>query len=446
MWTKRLLITILLLGLTGCSQPNSILNQNFGSTILSNNGITVNNTDENNNETLIIKTDKDTYSGFGSADVIYSITNNGDKDENVKIQFLFSDNNKSVSESFVLNGTKIETRTEENIAWEDKEIISYATSTITTATTTKGKLYEIRNIIKEKKVLSSKNIEEQVPNWDNLSLSEFVAVSSLKRKNVNNYVADKEIRVLIKSGETKYFKNKITFPPSKPNEKFFIEAFGDKGGYGHLDPTIIFSDTFDRSNSATVGNGWTAAGTSGIFSIESNKLKINSTGVTDLAWIYQAPAGYKNNDITITFTLTATTINTANYVVATTRHTSSSNTSGFGILLKARTGGALSGTIDNDNYGSNVAGPSWVNGHTYYVELMYSSSDAFEFRIWESSRPTDPTISEAAQTPAATGSNYQLGYDNGNGGSASYYIDDYVVTDNSVTATPPSQEDIILFE
>jgi len=71
-------------------------------------------TDDNKNETLIIKTDKKTYDGLSQSDVYFSVTNTKRQKQDVELQFLFSEQqNGDIKNLQLWDGEK----------WQPKELI-----------------------------------------------------------------------------------------------------------------------------------------------------------------------------------------------------------------------------------------------------------------------------------------------------------------------------------
>ena len=63
-------------------------------------------TDDNTGETLIIQTDKKTYTGFNQAQVYFSITNISRQDQDMDIVFWFEDEGRKVTQIERLNTDK----------------------------------------------------------------------------------------------------------------------------------------------------------------------------------------------------------------------------------------------------------------------------------------------------------------------------------------------------
>ncbi len=133
-------------------------------------------TDENENEDLIIASDKKTYFGVNKSDIYFSIENKSSQDQNIALRFLFSDKN-----------AKLESV--ERIAEDGEQEIPKA---------------NVKNFVSKK----------QIP---------------------NSFVSSDFFGEPIKSGETLHYHAVIKYQPNSKGE-FYIEAFGDSGAYGLLDP------------------------------------------------------------------------------------------------------------------------------------------------------------------------------------------------------------------
>ena len=168
-------------------------------------------TDENVGEELIIKSDEENFSGFlgGIAGITayVSVTNASAQNQNVSLAFSFED------DRFLVEDIKRFLRNED-VVLPGHTIPATATSS------------EI--------VMLDTTIE--VPIWVNLPFSNFQAKTHV-RKDIKQHITDKEVFIQIKSGETIRLKVIIRIPPGiyeSNKSQFFIEAFGDKGSYGHI--------------------------------------------------------------------------------------------------------------------------------------------------------------------------------------------------------------------
>lgn len=191
-------------------------------------------TDDNTDEDLFIYTTKSDYFNlFGSITVDYAILNNSGQNQNVKTVFFLNDGTgtkKYVSSIGEYNG--------EEIVYSEK--IIPAQTYIATSTGQEVTIPE-----------STEIIEEQVTKWKETPLVESVISALSNRKDTKGMTESKSNSVLIKDGETKFFKAKIQYTNFTDREEFFIEAFGDQGGYGHLDPWI-YEQKFNTLNTAAL--------------------------------------------------------------------------------------------------------------------------------------------------------------------------------------------------
>src|SRR3989338_9014303 len=146
-------------------------------------------TDENNGESIIIKSNKKVYVGSDRSDVYFSVTNTGDKSEKVAILKYFPKEYGDLSYVDVWNEEK----------WQEMSI---------TRGDIKGNMTKLGKAFEKKK---------PVP---------------------DSFDVKAGIQFEISAGHTAYFKAEITYPFDKKGE-FWFEAFGDQGGYGLLDPVFV---------------------------------------------------------------------------------------------------------------------------------------------------------------------------------------------------------------
>ncbi len=199
--------------------------------------ITFVHTDENKDETLIIYSNSKDYYGFGSIKAYFALTNISGVGQNVKLTMPTPDGQKV---------NRIE-RYSHNVVTEHPEIRIPAT-TVNGSTT-------------EEKITPA--YTEVRTQWLPMGRKQFKQPSNVSRKPTANAAADMETNtVFIDAGETMYFVGSVAF--SKEGE-FFIEAIGDQGAYGHLDPGAFgASDDFDSYsagdlNGGNGGSGWSGA-------------------------------------------------------------------------------------------------------------------------------------------------------------------------------------------
>ena len=153
-------------------------------------------TDNNDNENLIIKTDRQYYDAGEQTEMFFSVTNESGKDQQTDIVFWFDDTDKKVEKV-----EKIE---------DSGNISEVGLRKIAGSPTS----YNVQN-----------------------------------RKDVKGYTAGSQFEDAIVAGQTSYYRAIVKFPKGS-NGEFFIEAFGftplEAGrpqtadrplmGYGHLDP------------------------------------------------------------------------------------------------------------------------------------------------------------------------------------------------------------------
>lgn len=164
-------------------------------------------TDDNTGEDLIIRTNQERYFNIaGGFTVHYSILNNSNQGQEVKVAFSLSDDTAT---------KKIVRNIRQYIGESVKYVDVYSSSTNTTTTE------EIKNAIWEEK------------EWKDFNV---VNPNSFIRKELKKTHANKSNTFYLDAGEIRIFKAEIKYLPEQLEEEFFIEAFGNKGSYGHLDP------------------------------------------------------------------------------------------------------------------------------------------------------------------------------------------------------------------
>ena len=164
------------------------------SLVLDERTIQFSHTDENKDETLIIKTDSEIYEGEDSADIYVSITNTTKKPEKSVVLFYFPKTPEGES------GPQLETLEQRNR--NDWELLTLFKS--------------------------------------NIKINEELLKNALKKREL---IPDgQEIKggsqIEIPAGQTAYLKLKISFPVGSTGE-FWVEAIGQNGGYGLLDPMFV---------------------------------------------------------------------------------------------------------------------------------------------------------------------------------------------------------------
>lgn len=169
------------------------------------------NTDDNDQESLIIKSDQGHYTGDSGSDVYFSITNTSKKDESAILLFYFPG-------QFIPNqddppGTQPATIT----SLEEHERDSW-----------------------QKLEFFAKNIKIN---------DDLLGKAITKRKPIpEDFEIKAGTQIEVRAGQTVYFKSRISFRSTDSGE-FWIEALGKNGGYGLLDPT--YSGTHFGSQTST---------------------------------------------------------------------------------------------------------------------------------------------------------------------------------------------------
>jgi hypothetical protein len=154
----------------------------------------IRNTDENADETVIIKSDSGSYSGHTSAEVYFTAQNVGYPDENFVMQFYFPKNLRSgISQLEVLTGDT----------------------------------------------------------WRPLSVSAGGGNNLVSKKPIpQEFEAKNHTSTQLPGSQLVHFRAQIFFPENSSGE-FWIEAIGNKGGYGLLDP--LFSSIVVRGGGSGGG-------------------------------------------------------------------------------------------------------------------------------------------------------------------------------------------------
>jgi len=245
-------------------------------------------TDDNTNENLIIKTDKQTYIGLARGEVYFSVTNIGNDSELVNFQVYFPNDMGNVSqmtkwtsnipyevdvpEYGVMSYFCEEGWIEETVGLDNPKCILFDEQDICLKYDymdgqnsegfgyqcfSSGDIKDCNNLSEDgqnciiNKVQISLNKEIKYKNdWKNINLSnnplsiergfwDKLLGNEIIRKDIPNNLRIKESTLgkgsIIKSNQTQYFKMNIEFLPNTSGE-FYIEAIGDKNGYGLLDP------------------------------------------------------------------------------------------------------------------------------------------------------------------------------------------------------------------
>lgn len=249
--------------------------------------INFNFTDDNTNENLIIKTDKKTYVGLARSEVYFSVTNISDKSESVNLQVYFPNDNGEVSQiqkwtTNIPYQVDVSEYDSESYFCEEgwiKEVVTEGSECIVfneDGTCAKHKNSSSQNsessvyqCFSSRGIKACDSLSEDSQNcfvdkvqtglyketrykddWQDIRLSnnalsideEFessLAVNKVSRKPIPDNLRIKKSTSgggnIIEPNQTQYFKMSIEFLPNTSGE-FYIEAIGDKSGYGILDP------------------------------------------------------------------------------------------------------------------------------------------------------------------------------------------------------------------
>lgn len=167
-------------------------------------------------EDLIVISDSDTYNN--NSDIYFSIENTTAVDQNVSIVFTVKDSNTKMFniQEFVSNTEIIKYASDSQTELSRKTVSNWSTKGGTTPNLT-----ALEDSIKSNNQVEKKTV---IGSYSPTFLS------------------------TIKAGETKFYKTKINAPidipqpkigvaallPEETSQEFYIEVFGDNGGYGHL--------------------------------------------------------------------------------------------------------------------------------------------------------------------------------------------------------------------
>lgn len=189
-------------------------------------------TDINTDETLIIKSDAENYYHyFGYIQVFFSITNTTLDDQQVDI----------------------------SLSLEDKETVEIKNISrfMGNATTTVPEFTDPVGSTEQPVTIPAHEVQEPV--WEELKLSKFKNKTH-DRKDNKNTVAKQEAKTQINSGETVYFMANVRVRDMSEGAEFFVEAFGNKGAYGHLDP-FSYSQDFEGLSTGDLNgqDSWTGS-------------------------------------------------------------------------------------------------------------------------------------------------------------------------------------------
>lgn len=206
-------------------------------------------TDDNTDETLHIYTDKQTYeNGLSNADVYVAVVNTTSVWQNVELNGYFKNQLRHFGTAAVLTV----------VDWEEP-VTSYNCSTYD------KKTYD--RLVSQKKIVIGVDLVSEIASsttydvcspvdsvnsyqtneWLELPLAprdlfevtkeqDYLALEGVSKKQVENFIAEyKTFQFPVGPGQTIYYKLNIEYPANDVGN-FYLEAIGDRGGYGHLDP------------------------------------------------------------------------------------------------------------------------------------------------------------------------------------------------------------------
>lgn len=224
-------------------------------------------TDENVGESFLIYTDRETYNELSTFPVKIAVVNNSGKAQNMTLQVYLKNSDRQVTS---IEQLKLDIPYQVKI--DDFSTIQTCKDVFhefTKATTTScyfpkiGEHQETRykdewqtittkNAI-ERPIFATKSIDipyqTRIEDFDTKETCKdifdgkstttscyFDKIGEHLETKYIKTVSDKGLTVPIGIGETLYFTANIKIDPNIGQEEFFIEAYGDQGGYGSLDP------------------------------------------------------------------------------------------------------------------------------------------------------------------------------------------------------------------
>lgn len=213
----------------------------------------------------------------------------------------------------------------------------------------------------------------------------------------------------------------------------------------------ILSDNFDRTDSSTIGNGWTDnTDSNDHVKISSNKLRFiwASQGQDGHHTIYRSLSQQNNITVSFTWKLGSNTNIDGAFPYLGVRSSSSNDIShSYGPYLQYSPGDNSIGFFVLDNGSFATIQPS-VLSHPqkdadFNVEFNVDSNNWIYFRMWPatSTRPTSPTASftnsGSPYTPNANGSNLLIDAETGSGNpyNATIDVDNLLITTPSTTTS-----------
>ena len=246
-WVKKNIKKVLIAtGIVGAVlAAETLIQPTIPSTIAEGQVISFPYTDGNSNEDLIIYTDKQVYTPlwvWNGFDVYMAVKNNSGISQPVSFQSFFS-KNFTIEKVDILNPTATSTIKEPIYQDVCKEVIATSTNATTTTCYQKQTGEKDRVILGIWNTIPQQQFSKEA--YDKTILDNNIPV----KQKIGDKVAGNFIDYSLK-GEFSYYKLRVKANETFDKEEFFIEAIGQNGAYGILDPTIL-TETF---NSYTDGD------------------------------------------------------------------------------------------------------------------------------------------------------------------------------------------------
>jgi len=355
---------------------------------LKNKTIDFTHTDDNVNETLIIKTDQKTYIGLARGEVYFSVTNINNRAEAVNFQVYFPHDNGNVKQiakwtediAYEINVLEYGEMTyfcEEGWQEDTSEDFSnqYGCQSIGLIKNCDSLIEDGTECILDQVQVDSHQETRYRDDWQDIDLSnnplsiERGFWDKLFGKEIIKKFIPDNLRVkkssvgegnIIEPKQTQYFKMNIEFLPNTSGE-FYIEAIGDKEGYGLLDPW--WNASWDYRKSITIDHDRVGI----ISDLASNASSDQADVVVDDGSLFSVDdvvvikddsndeiktvSSISSNTLTMTANLTYSYTTAANAFVKNT--TDSVNLSNFPVLIDLTSDTDL--TTDAQDDGDDIA-------------------------------------------------------------------------------------------
>jgi len=253
---KKYIILLLIILLTGCTSSDIVgveIVAEHDIFVIDGHSKQVSYTDDNTNENIIIKSDQKNYTNFaGNFNFYFTIENLTEEAQNIDLVFYV--NNGNVSDISKYNGES------------EEEIIVFKLEEKITATSVEKKIIVGSSILyktewNEENITESEKVKPQL-----VDLNDKVKIDT---KSTKDKEANKKFSVYLEKDEQVLFKGVMQKEQVGGKDEFFIEAYGEKSGYGHLDP---WTDeiTFNGYNTAELGtqDGWGTTYDVGQFNVQ----------------------------------------------------------------------------------------------------------------------------------------------------------------------------------